>query len=378
MTPVPGPIRVLQVLHTLARAGAEQLVYELSAANREQLQTAAVCLDQLGPLAQALQDQGSEVFFTRRKAGMDFSQIGRLAEIIRTFRPDVIHAHQYTPFFYAALAAARARAGKVLFTEHGRHFPDVVSGKRRAFNWFLSRRAKRITAVCEFTRRRLIEREGMPAHRIEVIYNGVDPSRFDGLPDRLEARRRLSLEAARWVILQVGTFRPVKDQATAIRAMRHVHQELPGAVLAFAGDGPDLPACHELAATCGLQGAVKFLGSRADIPQVLAAADVLLLTSLSEAHSVSLLEGMAAGVPVVATDVGGNPETVVAGQTGLIAPAGDDVAIAQCLMKLLRDEALRQAMGQAARQRVRERFLRSDMHRRYLDIYQEIARRGDA
>jgi len=371
--PTARRLRVLQILHGLSPAGAEQLVYEMSIANRPCLVTQVACLDHEGPLADELRAQGIGVHFTRRREGIDLNQIRCLSRLIGSFKPHVVHAHQYTPFFYGSLASLLAGRGKVLFTEHGRHFPDVVGWKRKAFNRFLSLRAAHVTAVCDFTRRRLVEREGIAAGKIEVVYNGVDVERFENRPGPAEARRRLGLGADARVIMQVGTFRPVKDQATALRAMCLVRKEDPLALLVFVGDGPDRPACERLARSLSLQQAVRFLGVRRDMPQVLSAADVFLLTSLSEAHSVSLLEAMACGLPIVATNVGGIPETVVDNETGLLAPAGDARAIARCLLRLLAQDDLRRRMGQAGLQRVRARFPRSRMHRRYMEIYCRLA-----
>jgi len=361
----------------MARAGAEQLVYEMATANRAKMVTATICLDREGPLADQLRAEGIEVFWTHRSDGLDLDQSRKIAEIILKFRPDVIHCHQYTPFFYGVLGRMRARRGRIVFTEHGRHFPDVVSLKRRWFNrLFLSHKADRITAVCDFSRRSLIEKEGMPGNRIEVIYNGVAIERFEQAIDRSQARQRLGVPKDKLVIVQVGTFRAVKDQSTAIRAFAEVRREIPRAMMVFGGDGPDLPACRQLTSDLGLQESVVFLGSRDDIPLVLAAADIMLMTSLSEAHSVSLLEGMASRLPIVATRVGGIPETVIDGKTGLLAPAGNPSAIGDCLVRLLRDETRRREMGQAGFELVRSRFQRRDMHRRYMEIYSELARRG--
>jgi glycosyltransferase involved in cell wall biosynthesis len=360
----------LQVVHTLQRAGAEQLVYELAEANRDWLETAVVCLDEEGPLAEELKRVGVPVYFTRRRPGVDWGQISKIGAIIREFNPGVIHCHQYTPFFYGGLAAWRTPIGRVLFTEHGRHWPDVVGWKRRLFNRWLGRRADRMTAVCEFAKSRLMEKEGFSGDRIEVVYNGVEAERFEGA-DREAVRAELDLPKDARVVIQVGTFRAVKDQATAIRAFGIVRRRDENAVLMFAGDGPDLAACKELAAELGLSEAVVFLGQRGDVPRILSAADVMLMTSLSEAHSVSLLEGMASRLPIVATDVGGNAETVVHGETGLLA--GDAEEIAAALLELLGDETKRRRMGQAGYERVKERFSRQAMHRRYLEIYRELA-----
>jgi len=364
------------------RAGAEQLVVEMAVGYRGRLETAALCLDQLGPLADQLRAMDVPVFFTRRGPGMELGQTAKIRDAIVEFSPDVLHCHQYTPFFYGSLTrlrmgltpAGRRRRPALLFTEHGRHYPDIVSSKRRMMNKLLLPQAAHITAVCEFTRDRLVEKEGVSAGRVEVVYNGVDPSRFAGLPSQAAARASLGVPADGPLVVQVGTLRSVKDHPTALRAFAAVLRELPAARIAFAGDGPDLPDCMALATDLGIDGSVHWLGSRSDVPNVLTAGDVMLMTSLSEAHSVSLLEAMAAGLPVVATAVGGIPETVSDGQTGLLAPRGDAAGLAAHLVTLLRDEPLRRRMGQAGLARVHERFLRQQMHERYFQIYQRLSR----
>ncbi len=370
-------IRVLQILHTLSRAGTERLVYDLSVANREELETEVLCLDQEGPLAEELRREEVPVYCTHRRQGLDFRQVFKIADIIKTFKPQVIHCHQYTPFFYGSLAGTWAGQGRFIFTEHGRHFPDVVGWKRRLVNRFLVRRADHITAVCEFSRKQLIENEGLPASRIEVIYNGVDVFRFQNGMDRDRSRKQLNFPEEVSMVVQVGTFRAVKDQATAIRTFQIVHAQNPKAVLVFVGDGPDMEYCRRLAADLNLGATIKFLGQRSDIPEILAGADVMLMTSLSEAHSVSLLEGMAARLPVVATRVGGIPETVVDAQTGFLAPAGDVERLAGSLLRLLSDAELRRRMGRAGCERVWNFFQQTDMHRRYLEIYRNLSKNGN-
>jgi len=371
-----GRLRVLHILHGLAPGGVEQLVYEMSLAHLRDMAPAVLCLDHEGPLAHELRARHVPVYHTRRRKGIDLAQIPRIAKIIRSLKPQIIHCHQYTPFFYGALASSCAGTGEILFTEHGRHFPDNVSSQRRLFNRFLMRKAARVTAVCEFTRNCLVRNEGVPAQRIEIIYNGVDVSRFENISDKYQARRRLGLPNDPALIVQVGSFRAVKDQPTAIRAFATAQNANGPAMLAFVGNGSELPRCRLLANSLGLDGSIRFLGLRSDVPEILAAADIMLMTSLSEAHSLSLLEAMASRLPVVATAVGGIPETVVHNQTGLLAPPQDPPALAQCLGTLLRRPQLRAQMGQAGYERVRKRFQRSEMHGRYLEIYRDLARRG--
>jgi N-acetyl-alpha-D-glucosaminyl L-malate synthase BshA len=371
-----GMIRVLHVLHTMSRAGAEQLVYEMATANRERMATAVICLDEEGALGESLRSEGVPVYFTQRRQGIDLEQIRRIAHVIREFRPQVIHCHQYTPFFYAAQARRMTGRSRILFTEHGRHYPDVVGWKRRLFNWcWLGRQATAITAVCEFAKKRLIENDAMPGERIEVVYNGVDVQRFSKRNDREQIRRELGLAEDAAVVVQVGTFRAVKDQATAVRAFAIAKKKFPSARMVFVGDGPDLLKCRKLADELGVNEAVCFLGQRSDIPAILSAADMMLMTSLSEAHSVSLLEGMASKLAVVATRVGGIPETVEEGRTGLLANAGDAESVAGAMMELINDPARRERMGLAGYERVVKYFSREEMHERYWEIYLDLARR---
>lgn len=373
-----GRLRVMHVLHGLKRAGAEQLVYEMAIANRETMATGVIVLDEQGPLADPLREAGVAIYPTDRREGLDWSQRGRIAEALDEFLPDVVQCHQYTPFFYTAIARCCRRGPRVLFTEHGRHYPDVVGAKRRWANRLvLSHFADRVTAVCEFTKRALVEREGFGAGKIEVVYNGVDPERFASSSSRDQAKRRWGLPEDLPVILQVGTFRAVKDHPTALRAVAGARRAGTEAMLVLAGDGPDRAACERLAEELDIADRTRFLGSIDNVHELLPAGELMLMTSVSEAHSVSLLEGMSAGLAVVATEVGGIPETVEHGVTGLLAPRGDAAGLARAMGELLADPARRERMGAAGRARVERMFRRDRMHRRYMEIYQELAgRRG--
>jgi glycosyltransferase involved in cell wall biosynthesis len=143
-------------------------------------------------------------------------------------------------------------------------------------------------------------------------------------------------------------------------------------VLLLVGDGDGRAQAQALAAELGVAQHVRFLGVRADVPRLMAAADLFLLTSLSEGVSVTLLEAMAAGLPIVATDVGGNSEVVVHGQTGLLAPRGNAAALAQHIATLLGDAARRNAMGHAGRERLLAQFSQQQMHDQYTRIYTQM------
>jgi glycosyltransferase involved in cell wall biosynthesis len=295
----------------------------------------------------------------------------------------VLHAHQYTPFFYAALARLRSQERvRVIFTEHGRHYPDVVSARRRLVNRFLlSRHAYEIHGVCAFSARALAENDGFGGRPIKVIENGIDPERYMGWADRDELRRRLGLDPTRLYVICVARFHPVKDHATLIDAFARVAASRGDIDLLLAGDGLLRSDLEDRARRLGVASRVHFLGVRSDVPDLLQAADVFALTSLSEAASLTLLEAMASALPVVVTDVGGNPEIVRNEVDGLLVARGDAVGAARALLALLGDPTRARMMGRAGRDRVQDRYRLDRTIANYYQAYrsaaQTLSSRGD-
>ena len=366
-----GPIRVGFVLHSMQVAGAEVLVAETIERLAGRIDPVVFCLDLVGPLGGQLQRDGVPVIAFGRKPGFDFSVSKRMAREIRSRRISVLHAHQYTPFFYGAIAARLSGVRpRVIFTEHGRHFPDIVSARRRLVNrWLLDRLADHVNAVCEFSARSLSDVDGFSRSRIEVIPNGVDLPRYGRVADVASLRRQLGLDPSRRYIITVARFHPVKDHRTLLHAFAEVAPARPDVDLLLAGDGALSETLEKLAADLDIAPRVQFLGVRGDVADLLRASDVFALTSVSEAASITLLEAMACGLPVVVTAVGGNPEIVRQGVDGLLAPRGDSHAVALALLKVLDDGRLAYAMGQAGAERVRTHYRLEDTIERYFALY---------
>src|SRR5215831_14408345 len=202
------PIRVGFVLHSMHVAGAEVLVAETIRRLESRIEPVVFCLDVVGPLGGRLQREGVPVLAFGRKPGFDFSVSKRMAAEIRQRGVSVVHAHQYTPFFYGGIAARLSGVRpRVIFTEHGRHFPDVVSTRRRLANkWILDRLADHVNAVCEFSARSLSRVDGFSRSRIEVIPNGVDLPRYGRVADLRSLRDRLGLDSERRYITTVARF----------------------------------------------------------------------------------------------------------------------------------------------------------------------------
>jgi glycosyltransferase involved in cell wall biosynthesis len=371
------PNRIAFVLHVMQVAGAEVLVAETIRRLAGRIEPTIFCLDAIGPLGEQLRSEGVEVLCLNRRPGRDWRVAWRMARAIRERDIEVIHAHQYTPFFYSALAKLLLRRPpRLILTEHGRHYPDVVSPKRRAVNRLvLDRVADAVNAVCAFSAEHLARLDGFSARRIEVIENGIGIDRYRSATDRLALRRRLGLDPARRYIAAVARFHPVKDHATLLRAFAIVAAARTDVDLLLAGDGPLRADLTSLVERLGIAERVRFLGVRSDVPDLLQAVDVFTLTSLSEAASLTLLEAMAASLPVVVTDVGGNPEIVRHGREGLLAPRGDAEAIASALLVLLNDPATAAAMGEAGRHRVEERYQLGQTIEAYWRLYQRLGRR---
>ena len=369
------PIRVAFVLHVMQVAGAEVLVAETIARLGDRIDPVILCLDAVGPLGEQLQGQGVPVVSFNRGQGRDWGVAVRMARELTRRKVQVIHAHQYTPFFYSALGRLLAGGGpRLIFTEHGRHYPDTVSDMRRRLNRVVfARLASEVNAVCEFSARALREHDGFSAVPVHVIENGIELERYGSVADRESARRHLGFPVDRRYVTNVARFHPVKDQRTLLQAFQTVASARPDVDLLLVGDGPLRGALEEQVRTLGIESRVRFLGVRSDVPELLSATDVFCLSSVSEAASLTLLEAMATGLPVVVSDVGGNPEIVRQGQEGLLVRRQEPVALAEALLKLLDDPASSRELGLAGLRRVRATYQLSRTVSRYFDLYQRLA-----
>lgn len=369
MSTVADRATICHVLHGLGVGGAEVLAARLAHVLVERFSVLFACLDESGAIGEQLRKEGFEVHVLGRRPGLDWRCVRRLAALLRRERVDLLHAHQYTPFFYGATARMLGRRCPILMTEHGRPFPDHPRPKRMLANRLLLGRRDRLVGVGRAVRRALIDNEGFPASRVGVLYNGIDTDPLDPcLHDRDAARAELGLGAGDLAIVQVARLDALKDHATAIRTIERVASRRPSARLILVGEGPERPVILAMVAGRGLGPHVILLGTRSDVPRLLAAADVVLLTSVSEGIPLTLIEAMAAGRPIVSTDVGGVREVVEDGRTALLAPARDDAALADRIERLASDRALRERLGRAGPERAAE-FSERRMHAEYLALY---------
>lgn len=357
--------RVLVLITLAETGGAQTYVAALLPALVEEFDVAVAAHGE-GWLADATRREGARYLPLRhvQRALDPREDLLGLVELVRLFRrerPLVVHANSSKAGILGRLAAAAARVPVRLFTVHGWAFKAHRGPAARAYLWadrLMSPITTTTICVAESERQAGLRARTCRRARTVVIHNGVE----------LDRPRRTPAAAVRpATLLSIGRLRAPKDFTTLVRAVASCE---PGSIrLLIAGDGPERPRLVSEIARLGLDGAVELLGTRGDVHELLAAADVFVLSSESEGMPMSVLEAMAAGLPVVASAVGGVPEVVRDGETGALVPPRDPAALAEAIRLLVADPALRQRFGDAGRRRVEREFAVADFRRAHLELY---------
>ncbi len=293
-----------------------------------------------------------------------------LCWVLGRYRIQIIHTNSYVPGNYARLAAALLRVPVIIDHWHGfSHF----NRKRRFICRWLGRVTDLSLAVSQGVKDYLIEQGALDPAKVRVVPNGVDLARLRQHRPRTEVRRELGLTSeARVVGLVARLDHWGKGHREFFTALAALSDRFPMEALIIGG-GRRESEVKQLAAELGLAGRVHFLGQRDDIPDLLAALDIFVLPSHSEGVSLALLEAMAAGLPVIATRVGGLPEVVTDGDNGLLIPAKDPEALSQALERLLADPALAKKLGENARRDVENNYSLDRLGREINEIYGELS-----
>ena len=364
---------LVYVVNALHPGGTEKLVVEMSSAFARDYHVQVVCLDEPGVWAGELRARGIAVHCLWRQPGLDLAMAARLARLFRKSQAAIVHAHQCTPWFYAALSRLLYGRPRLLLEEHGRFFPEPDRPLRRLVNRVLTRRlTHRFVAVSQDIRRRLGRYEGLDTSGVEVIYNGVRAEQSLTSTQRELLRAEWGFAASDFVVGTVGRFDPIKNLPMLVQAIAAARRTEPRVLGLLVGDGPEVPAVRSLIERLGLQGKVKLAGFREDSRRLLQCMDLFVLSSFSEGTSMALLEAMAAGVPVAVTSVGGNPEIVEEGRTGWVVPSGAIEALASAILQAAGDPQRCEQLGKAGQRRYAERFTLEAMMASYRRIYQSL------
>lgn len=362
---MPAPRHVVHLVSSLGVGGQEMVILQLVRhTDRSRFAPRVLCLHERGALADQVEALGVPVEVIGGPGVGAGAMLRRLVRRLRALAPDVLHTHNPAPHQFGSLARMLARIPVLVHTKHGRNY--FTSTSQQMWTRVAGRLSDLVVPVSADAAEVARDGDWVPAGRIRVIRNGVDPGPVPA-PRAGEPRR----------LIHVARLNEIKDQATLLRAMVLVHATHPDVTLDVIGDGDWGDRVRRLATDLGLDGCVRFHGMRDDVPAWLRRADLFVLSSESEGISITLLEAMAAGLPIVATDVGGNREVVVAGETGLLVPAKDPPAMAAAITALLDEPARALAMGAAGRRRVEAEFALELTVRAYEAAYDELlARRG--
>ncbi|MDZ7268859.1 MAG: glycosyltransferase [candidate division KSB1 bacterium] len=373
--PPSSPLCVLHLIEDLDQGGAERVLVNLvSGLNPRRFTPLVCCLRHKGVLAAELEARRIPVIALQKKAGIDPGLLGRLQQLLRSHRVTVLHAHVFTANFWGRLAALLAGVPVRISHEHSTFTVD--DRLRRGIERVLAPHTSRIVAVSEQLRRRLLAECCLPAEKVVTIHNGLRLPLVTNRQRQNELVAEFGLERFSPLLGAVGRLEVRKNFPLLLQAMTRVRQEFPRAGLLLVGAGPEAEPLQQQAARLGLREHVIFAGQRRQAHELLPLLTVFCLPSQTEGISMALLEAMAAGVPVVATAVGGNPEIIPQPRYGLLVPAGDHQALATALLETLRDRSTARARAQAAQKFVQQHFTETAMIRKVEELYlQALARR---
>lgn len=365
-----APVGVVHVVQNLAIGGLERVALNLAVhARRERYRASIVCLGPGGPLADAATAAGVPVRVMAKPPGFRPATVLALYRILRAEDAGVVHCHNAAPLVYGALAARLARAA-VVYTAHGMK----TSGDRQPVAMVRLGLVDEFITVSDDARRIAIETAGANPSRVSTILNGVDTRAYHhASPEARASRRRaLGIPEDAYVFGIVARLSAAKDHAGLFRAFASLAPTDARLRLVVVGDGELRDELLRLVRELAMEGRILLTGSRSDVPDVIGAFDCFVLSSYTEGLAMTLLEAMAAELPVVATRVGGNEEVVVDGVTGRVVPARDPARLADALRWMAANPDRARAMGAGGRARAVARFSIEAM----VDAYDATYRRA--
>jgi glycosyltransferase involved in cell wall biosynthesis len=365
------------VLHLIQRfyvGGAERQFIERLRAHPPGFAPVVGCLELSGGNLDDFRTLGLEdpVVFPTRGSLLrpnTLAQVRRIAATIRERGIRIVHGTDFVTNFLGLLGGRLGGARVVVSRVDLGHPRPGFGWLRRRMEKLVSAAADAVCANAEAVRQLCIDDEGCSPERVAVVRNGIELSRFDR---RAAGPLAGPVPDARPLVAVVANLWPVKGHRVLLESIARVRRRFPDAVFALVGDGPERPALERRAAELGIGSAVAFLGTRYDVPAILARADAACLPSFAEGLPNAVMEAMAARLPVVATSVGGAPELVEHGVGGYLVPPGDPDALAAALIALLRDPAGARAMGARGRARAASALSLASMQRGYLDLYRQL------
>lgn len=362
---------ILHVVENLERGGLERVVIDLAIAQQEAGERCRVaCLFERGALAGELESRGIPVLACGKRGGLDLAALLRLRRVLRGSVGGVLHTHNAAAHYHAVLAGRGLRFRRVVNTRHGMGCGDHSDRRERRYRASMPR-TDAVAAVCEAARARFEAQGVAPRGALVSVPNGIRGDRFAAADAgaRAALRSALGLGPSTRIIGTVGRLTWAKDQRGLLDAYALVRASSADVVLVMVGEGELRAELEAHAAVLGVAPAVHFLGDRGDVPEILCGLDLFVLSSVTEGYSIALLEACAAGLPIVATRVGGNAEILAEGARGRLVPPSDPAALAHAMTAALSDPCASAGVGAHARRWALAEGSLSAMAARYRAVY---------
>lgn len=335
--------RILHVVYSFGVGGSELLARSLVEA-LPRYAHGVISVDLSGPLQQEFEDLGAPTWCAHRDQSSFFQATRAVRAAVAEFGPDVVHSHHLHELIHVLLPCL-LKGVPIIHTEHERF--SLGSARHRALLRLCAYGCRVVTGVDGSVAAFLVDSAGLRKQNVQVIHNGVDIRRF---ANATADRQSLGLRSGGPVVGVVARLHPVKGHSVLLRAFEGVKSRFPDAELLIVGDGEEKDRLIQLAGKLRIDASVAFLGSRRDIPELLAAMDVVVLPSLEEGLPLSLLEAMAAAKPIVATDVGAVSTVIRNNETGILVAPNDIGAITEAINRILSDESLQHTLSTAAQE----------------------------
>jgi sugar transferase (PEP-CTERM/EpsH1 system associated) len=365
-------MRIGHVVLSLAPGGLENgVVNVINGLDPARFSSSVYCLRERGAFADRLGSNLSNLENLGFSGGFSLPKLLKLARLFKRDHIDVIHTRNAESLLYGYCASRLLRGVPIVHSEHGQTFPEI--GIRAHWHRVLAKRSDEMFCVSMTLRADLERYLGIPSEHSRVIYNGVESQQFAKVSLAV-GRTAIGAENGDMVIGCVGRMVAVKNYGLLLESFAGIPDDRVKLVLV--GDGPEREGLIALSRELGISHRTRFLGHREDVATVLSGMNIFVLPSLSEGLSNTLLEAMSAGLPVIATDVGGNSEILTADVEGILIRSGDHLALTNALIRLISDPPLRLGFGQAGRERCQRQFGMQNMIDSYADLYSSTAVRG--
>jgi len=368
-------INVLYLINALCPGGAEKVVARTVALlDRKRYHPIVCCLWKSGPVAEEIERKGVKVICLGARSRLDLTVVPKLFRLLKREEIHIIHSFLFHANMLGRIVGRLAGVPVILCSERTME----MEGKHRLFvNRLTAPLADKVIAVCEAVREFAIAEIGIRPDKLITIYNGIDLNEFSPNPNQEEteeAKRELGITPSHKVVGTVGHLEEEKGCEYLLRAAAQVSVQDEKVIFLLVGDGSQRAKLETLAQDLGISSQVMFMGHRNDVPKLLSVMDVFVLPSLYEGLPNALLEALAACRPVVATQVGGIPEVVADGETGILIPPRDPGALAGAICALLKDRERAREMGMAGRKRVERLFSVETMVAKTEALYEELTR----